>query len=263
MAIIGNDTIGTSAHNNGDILWGTVATIPENGTATKISAHLWRAESTPATAICALYDHDTHALVASTEERTDILAEGWYDFNFPSPPSLIAGKTYDILIAIKEVTVVWTAGIEADIPITDGICNQWYTYTSSWSPMLTPDYGYANFGRTSIYCTYGPPSITITPTSANLQVNQPQTFAATISGGAPPYTVTWIDEASGATIGTELTYDFVSATAGTYRIHAIATDASAQQAISATVVINVLPIHTLSVNSTPIQGVPLTIERVS
>ena len=84
-----------------------------------------------------------------------------------------------------------------------------------------------------------PLSVSVTPAGVSLQINQSQSFTATVTGGAPPYSVQWINETNSVVIGTGNSYNFTSATAGTYKIHATATDSFGSIASSTTVIINV------------------------
>lgn len=118
-----------------------------------------------------------------------------------------------------------------------------------------------------MYATSDALSITVTPQSASLQVGQTQTFVATTEGGVSPYVVRWIDNATGIEIGTGDTYIFEAVKVGTFEIYAQVTDAGGTVATSNITMITVSPspppTHTLTVDSTPIQGIPFTIERVS
>ena len=87
-----------------------------------------------------------------------------------------------------------------------------------------------------------PPTITVSPTSANLTSVQTQTFTATAMSGTAPYTITWIDDSNGATLGTGTTYVFPASSAGTYSIHAHVVDSMGQSADSASVIITVIAV---------------------
>jgi len=116
---------------------------------------------------------------------------------------------------------------------------------------------------------YVPPlEVTVTPESATLQVGEEQTFTATVTGGEPPYSIDWIDNATGNIIGSGETFTFTATEEGNYEIYARATDSVGNVANSAIVPITVTAPpppptkYTLTVDSTPIQGIPFTIEKV-
>lgn len=111
-----------------------------------------------------------------------------------------------------------------------------------------------------------PLTITVAPVSASLVLGQSVDFTAQISGGEPPYAVDWIDNANGNVIGTGETYTFIANQVGNFEIYAKVTDNAGTMVNSSIVSITVseTPVkHILSVNSTPITGVPITIEKVS
>lgn len=112
--------------------------------------------------------------------------------------------------------------------------NPFGTYSGSWAN---------NF---SIYATYtvSPPStltVDVTPKSATLLPNQSQTFTATVSGGTPPYTIQWIDNATGNVLGTGDTFTFTASDVGTYEIFARVTDNAGATADSQIITITVSP----------------------
>ncbi|GAI02813.1 unnamed protein product, partial [marine sediment metagenome] len=120
----------------------------------------------------------------------------------------------------------------------------------------------------SIYATYEPtgappPEVSVIPSSADLQVDQSETFTANITEGTPPYTVAWIDKATGNIIGEDTTLTLSFPSAGTYIILARVTDASGITVDSPDVIITVVSTHKLTINSAPIEGVSFTIEEVS
>jgi peptidoglycan/xylan/chitin deacetylase (PgdA/CDA1 family) len=78
--------------------------------------------------------------------------------------------------------------------------------------------------NTATLNVYSQPSVTIAPTSVNMTVGITQTFTSTAIGGLVPYAYQWYlnDSAvSGANAGT---WNFTTATAGTYKVYLNVTD---------------------------------------
>jgi len=103
-------------------------------------------------------------------------------------------------------------------------------------------------------------SVTVSPTSASLVVGETQTFTATVTGGTPPYTIEWVDAPTGAVIGTGDTFTFTATERGTFQILARATDDTGAVTESDIVTITVYGMFTLTINSTPIDGITFTID---
>ena len=111
-----------------------------------------------------------------------------------------------------------------------------------------------------------PPTITISPIAASAQVGQVVLLNSTVSGGTSPYTVRWYDSAN-TLLGTGVSLSVTPIAAGTILIHAIVTDATGLQATSNTSTITVTTPtpseFTVTIDSIPIRGVSVTVERVS
>jgi hypothetical protein len=70
------------------------------------------------------------------------------------------------------------------------------------------------------------PSVTISPTSVTLDVNQTQIFSSTVNGGTSPYDYQWFKNGTAVPggAGAGLTYTFSSSTAGSFLINVTVTD---------------------------------------
>lgn len=87
-----------------------------------------------------------------------------------------------------------------------------------------------------------PLSITVSPTSMAITIGQTATLTAFASGGTPPYgTIEWIDNATGAVIGTGETYKFTPMQEGTYQVYAKVGDMAGSIAYSGLATIRVTP----------------------
>lgn len=59
-----------------------------------------------------------------------------------------------------------------------------------------------------------PVSVTVDPPSASIQVGGTANFNASPTGGVPPYALEWVDEATGAYLGSGLTFTYTGAAVG-------------------------------------------------
>lgn len=113
------------------------------------------------------------------------------------------------------------------------------------------------------YYTPPPPTITISPSEPqNISIIDSIQFTANVSGGTPPYTINWYVNNVLMDSGTQVVFQPIGI--GVYAIYAIVTDGEGVTAQSTTVNVTVteVPSHyILSINSTPIQGIPITIQR--
>ena len=77
-------------------------------------------------------------------------------------------------------------------------------------------------------------SVTVSPSSANLDVDQSQTFNSTVSGGTFPYTYQWCLNGTAVSDADLSSWTFTPTSAGSYTIYANVTDSSGEQAASNT-----------------------------
>ena len=100
----------------------------------------------------------------------------------------------------------------------------------------------------AVFTAILPVAITISPLSSSIMVGNSVVLTAIPTQGQAPYTVSWVDEVSGSTVGTGLNYVFTPTQAGTYHIHASVTDAIGGIATSQTAQITVTtPPHTVTI----------------
>lgn len=102
-----------------------------------------------------------------------------------------------------------------------------------------------------------PLAIDVDPKSADLIIGESKTFTATVTGGVPPYTISWIDNTTKDVIGTDETYTFNAVTEGLYEIYVEAKDSQGTVVTSPIVPITVSappPMGILSVDTTPVKG---------
>lgn len=112
-----------------------------------------------------------------------------------------------------------------------------------------------------------PLAINVVPNTATIMVGQSQTFTAIVTGGQAPYgTIVWIDNSNQTQVGTGTTFTFIATAVGTYQVFARVVDGASTVANSAIVNITVsnqgTTQYTLTINSSPISGVPFTITQV-
>jgi hypothetical protein len=87
------------------------------------------------------------------------------------------------------------------------------------------------------------PSVTISPTSVSLDINQNQTFTSTVSGGMSPYAYQWFKNGTAVSggAGAGSTYSFSSSTTGTFLIKVNVTDEEVFRTQSNTATATVFP----------------------
>lgn len=167
---------------------------------------------------------------------------------------------------------------EMRIVISGGIIHFYYNGIEVWNQvsripleslyiylLAIATFGVTTTGTTTFRAVPLPLAIDVTPKSASLQVGQSQMFSAMASGGQSPYNIRWIDNATQTEIGIGNTYTFAATLAGNFEIYAVATDSSGQTASTPIIPITVTapaPKHILTIDSMPITGIPITIEKV-
>jgi hypothetical protein len=82
-------------------------------------------------------------------------------------------------------------------------------------------------------------SISISPTSATLDVGQSQLFTSSVLGGTSPYSYQWYLNGVSVSGATSPTWTFTAASAGSYTVYVNVTDATSAVATSATVPVTV------------------------
>lgn len=262
----GNTIQGTTSGSIGNNIVGSIYTCPVTGYLKNITAQLsnyggaWRSRA-------ALYDGDTMAYLGSSDELTGPFPDGPVTFPFSQTIPVQANKKYGIFIWAEGSVLL---SIVASYVVGAYVLSQTYTgeFPASLASATWNNIEGTYYATVSSEIPVPELSVMASPATASLTVGQSQTFAATVSGGTPPYMVNWIDNVSKSVIGTGMSYTFVATQAGTFQIYAEATDNAGHKASSNLVTITVSavpppPKYTLTVNSTPIQGVPITITKVS
>ena len=155
MATFGYTTIGTTggltiAAVGWEDISGSVFTCTEFGTATSITVALKRTVAGSDNVKCAIYKHSDLSLLAQTEERNLALTTSyvWYTFTFATPPSLIGGTDY--------ILVVWGDYTAQNItcPYDNGDANQGHKQTLAYGAFPNPLVPSHQNTKASIYCTY-------------------------------------------------------------------------------------------------------------
>ena len=110
------------------------------------------------------------------------------------------------------------------------------------------DSSYPN-GPSSFIVTYGALSVSISPTSVSLDINQPQLFTSNVSDGTPPYTHQWYQDSAPVSGATDPTWTFTAVSAGSYTVYVEVNDGAGTRAKSntATVTVNIHDIALTSV----------------
>jgi hypothetical protein len=93
-------------------------------------------------------------------------------------------------------------------------------------------------------------SVTISPTSATMDVGQSKTFTASASGGTPPYSYQWYLNGSAVSGATNNSYTFTPSLRGHYNLYCNATDSANARAQSNTATVAVNPTLAVSISPT-------------
>jgi len=95
-------------------------------------------------------------------------------------------------------------------------------------------------------------SVVISPTSAILDVGQPQLFTSSVAGGTPPYSYQWYLNGATVPAATGTSWIFAPSSAGSYTVYVVATDSAASptKAKSSTAQVTVNPELTVTVSPT-------------
>jgi outer membrane protein assembly factor BamB len=106
--------------------------------------------------------------------------------------------------------------------------------------------------NTAIVTTNPVPSFSISPSSAVIEVAQPQLFTSAVSGGTSPHSYQWYLNGTLVPSATSGSWTFTPASAGSYTVYAKMTDAVGMQATSnnATVTVNVaVHVHNVAITN--------------
>jgi hypothetical protein len=94
--------------------------------------------------------------------------------------------------------------------------------------------------------------VSISPTSATLDVNQAQTFTSTVSGGMSPYTYQWYLNGAAVSGATSSSWTWMPSSAGSYTIYLNATDSAGYVAKSNVASLTINPALTCSITPTSV-----------
>ena len=98
---LGYTNTATSSDNIENYIRGSSFTCSTSGTIQSITAYIYTSSTYNMKA--AIYDHSTNTKVGETQEQSVSSGTNWVTFTFTSPPSVVAGNTY--------VLVVWSQSI--------------------------------------------------------------------------------------------------------------------------------------------------------
>jgi hypothetical protein len=252
MPTFGETNKGTGMGSINNRISGTVFTCPENGYATSITVCVTSFLSNIFKAHCGLYDYTTMALLGETVELVGPLADGPQQFDFPTPVQLTANTKY-VLVIIGNQGIQIAFFVDYTSPSL--ILDQTY---GSLPAILT---GAWIAWRFSIYCTYqtaAPPSqyqLTIVAGAGGTTDPAPAVYGSYPAGSqetvtAIPATGYLLDHwtLDGANVGST---------------NPAVITMNSDHMLVAVFVLQLPPNYNLTVNSTPIQGVPFTVEKVT
>lgn len=159
-------------------------------------------------------------------------------------------KTYDWQV------MQWSSGSTQSI--TTGGTFTYNSFTLSGLPSNKYYYLYVNAlasnGQSSsnlVIIYDAQPSVTISPSSATLDVRQSKQFTSAVSGGISPYSYQWYLNSAAISGATSSSWTFTPSLAGSYSVYLKVTDAlgTAASSNTATVTVNAAPIVTISPSS--------------
>lgn len=231
---------------------GSVFTAPDNGYATGITVAVrnWQAGYRVK---CAIYRYSDLFLIGYTEEKLGYQPDGWSTFNIVGTVPLISGVQY--------LLVAWASNTAANIGVTQAGSTNFFDFAVAYDgfPAVLPAAAWTATYVVSIYCTLSatapPPTATLTITSTTGGTTNPAPSSYPMVIGSQ-YSVMAIPnngyafdhwELDGIPVGTGVTYN------GT-----LTADSTLNAVFMAIPPANV----TLTVNSTPITGVPFTLEAL-
>jgi len=151
----GYETAGTSVAALGNKIRGSVFLCTEAGTANSITAYLSRnLETQSINAKCAIYDHDTLALVGYTEQKA-ITTKQWYSFSITSGGALTANHNYVLVAWSNQVWDDLFGSYDyAKLYWDAGDANQGHYQSKNYNSFPDPLVPTHDNNKYSIYCTY-------------------------------------------------------------------------------------------------------------
>lgn len=94
-------------------------------------------------------------------------------------------------------------------------------------------------GPSSFSVTYAALSVSVSPSSVFLDIDQSQLFTSKVSGGTPPYTYQWYQDAVPVSGATSSTWTFTATTPGSYTFYVEVDDGAGMQSKSNIVTVSV------------------------
>jgi outer membrane protein assembly factor BamB len=205
----------------------------------------WIGFSSPAVAYGNVYigsaDYTVYALDATTGAKI------WEYYTGANPddstPAVADGKVYiaaSSLFALNATTgqLIWDYG------------------TSGYSPAVADGrvyFGTFNYYDRQIYA-FGPESpVSVSPSSAVMDVGQSKLFTSAVTGGTGPYSYQWYLDDSSVSGATSTAWTYTPSAAGSHTVYVIMTDSAtipvAAQSNTANVTVNAMPSVTIAPTS--------------
>lgn len=248
----GNDVIGSSVNTSPtNFTVGSRFVVGVAGVISKLTAYLGGyAGSSPCIALIYSDSGGSPATLIAQSTPITVSALAWYDF--PVNYAFNAG-TYWLSLLFGGTINFYSN------PVGIGLM------MSSWeSTYPTPKASLVGFatiadGILSIYASYGtgPLQISILPsTDQTVYVGNQLTFNANVSGGKPPYTITWLVNEVSAGTGTQFVYQ--PSTTGTFAVRATVVDNESTTASSSSVNVTVTSILPPTISVFPLSATVTT-----
>jgi PKD repeat protein len=176
----------------------------------------------------------------------------------PSAAVIDIGQSVDFTSTVTGGTPPFSYQWYLDGNPVSGATNPAWTFTPSSSGnyqvylKVTDSLNVEGTSNTASVAVNPLPSVTISPTSATIDLGQIKTFTSSVSGGTSPYTYQWYLDGNPVSGATDSTWMFSPASTGTYQVYLIVTDSVDESATSNTATVTVNPALFLTVSPTSV-----------
>lgn len=106
---------------------------------------------------------------------------------------------------------------------------------------VTDNLGHTVKSNTATLVVNNAPSVTITPTSITIDVNQSQIFSSSVTDGTPPYTYQWYLNDVPVPNATSSSWIFTPTSIDSYTVYVNVTDSVGVTAVSTVSQVNIIP----------------------
>jgi hypothetical protein len=176
----------------------------------------------------------------------------------PASVTLDVGQSQLFTSTVSGGTSPYTYQWYLNGAVVSGATSSTWTFTPSSSGSynvyvnVTDSVGSGAKSNVAIVTVNAAPFVTISPTSATLDVGQSQLFTSTVSGGTGSYTYQWYLNGSPVFGATSATWSFTPSASGTYNVYVVVTDSLGVQSTSNTAIVTVSGALSVTASPTPV-----------